>query len=99
MQKRIDWIALGQHLRQAGVNSPQAAVLCGSSQPVIHKILKGHTQNPSFPLGQALIDLFKKRCPDLVVPEMPLTEAAAPPLRPTLFAPPALACSTLAAPE
>jgi hypothetical protein len=74
MQKRINWQSLGAQVVASGLTTLAVAELCGTGQPQISKIFTGFTQNPAYPLGQALVELFKVRCPGADLPEMPVEQ-------------------------
>jgi hypothetical protein len=71
MQKCIDWMALGAALLRDGLTTNAVAAQCGTSQPQVSRIFTGVTKSPSYPLGQALIDLFTQRFHGVDVPELP----------------------------
>ena len=52
------WTNIIHRLRRSGLTQAQIADLVGCSQPTIHRLLHGKTQNPGFQVGQRLLALI-----------------------------------------
>lgn len=58
--KSNNWQSLVSELISSGMTQHSIAASVGIKQPSLRSILIGATKNPSYPVGQKIIDLHKK---------------------------------------